>query len=588
MGPLDTRHTVFYACKYTPVELLAGFGASCQLAETDSSSFDDADRLAHVNLCGYGKGLIQRLLASDVREVILVTCCDVIKRAYDVLKEQGGFDFLYLLDLPHRRGPREVRIFRSRLARLADAYAAYSGRSFDVGRALAAVSPYVPREDTRVTLVGAHATQALLKTVARGAGYPVENATCTERHLLVTPPPQLARAAAPGDCDACEPEGAVRAEDVGRSGGTLDTFLDWYAGALLNQMPCMRMDDVALRASLAKRPGQKGVIYHTMKFCDYYGFEYAEATHKEGTMVKIETDGTSQSAGQLRTRLQAFGETLRGAETAKEVTARRGVSDKGVFVMGVDSGSTSTDAVIMDAEQNIVAQVILPTGARATESARKAKAQVLEDAGLSEGDMTLKVSTGYGRDNIPDMDTSITEITCHAKGAHYLAPQARSVIDIGGQDSKVIHLSPEGDVVNFVMNDKCAAGTGRFMEAMARVLEMPLDEFCSEGLKWKRDVKISSMCTVFAESEVVSLVADDTPTPDVIHGLDESVARKTATLAKRVNAEPPYLMTGGVAQNEGVVKALEDVLGAPVATHKESQLCGAIGAALLGLESLSE
>lgn len=582
---MDTAHTVFYACKYTPVELLAGFGATCQLAETDASSFDDADRLAHVNLCGYGKGLIQRLLASDVHEVVLVTCCDVIKRAYDVLKEQGNIDFLYLLDLPHKRGPREIKLFRSRLAKLAEAYAEYSGQSFDVGRALAAVSPYVPREDERVTLVGAHATKAVLKAVNK-VGYAVENATCTERHLLVTPPPQLARAAAPGDCDACGPGGTTAPGDVGRAGGTLDTFLDWYADALLNQMPCMRMDDVAARASIENRPGQKGVIYHTMKFCDYYGFEYAEATKEKNTMVKIETDGTSQSAGQLRTRLEAFGETLRGAEAAKEITAKRGVSDKGVFVMGVDSGSTSTDAVIIDKDEKIVAQVILPTGARATESARKAKEQVLEQAGLSEEDMTLKVSTGYGRDSIPEMDTSITEITCHAKGAHYLAPQVRSVIDIGGQDSKVIHLSPEGDVINFVMNDKCAAGTGRFMEAMARVLEMPLEEFCSEGLKWKKDVKISSMCTVFAESEVVSLVAEDTPTPDVIHGLDESVARKTATLAKRVNAEPPYLMTGGVAQNEGVVKALEDVLGAPVATHKESQLCGAIGAALLGLESL--
>jgi predicted CoA-substrate-specific enzyme activase len=585
-------HTVFYACKYTPIELLAGFGAKSRLAEADISSFDEADRLAHPNLCGYGKGLVERLLADDVHEVVLVTCCDVIKRAYDVLVEQGKLDFVWLLDLPHKRGDAERRLFRARLAKLAEAYASFCGRSFDVGAALAAFKPPIPRTDDHVTLLGAHATSALLDSVSKGVGYPVENGTCTNRHLIASPPGELARMAAPADCDSCE-AGATDTPGrggVGRAGGTLDTFLDWYAGALLNQMPCMRMDDVSERERLHGERGQRGVIYHTMKFCDYYGFEYAVATKKEKVpMVKIETDGTSQSAGQLRTRLEAFGETLRGGEVARKVAAaREAEADGSTYVMGVDSGSTSTDAVIFDGDGRLVASVILPTGAKATESARRAKEEVLRQAGLSEDDMTLKVSTGYGRDNIPDMDTSITEITCHAKGANFLAPETRTVIDIGGQDSKVIHLDPEGNVVSFVMNDKCAAGTGRFMEAMARTLEMPLDEFCAAGLEWKHEVSISSMCTVFAESEVVSLVAEDTPTPDIIHGLSESVARKTATLAKRVNGEPPYLMTGGVANNEGVVQALSDVLGFPVATHEDSQLCGAIGAALLGLESLRE
>lgn len=205
---------------------------------------------------------------------------------------------------------------------------------------------------------------------------------------------------------------------------------------------------------------------------------------------------------------------------------------------------------------------------------------------MSIDDMALKVATGYGRDNIPNMDSAITEITCHARGAHYLAPDVLTVVDIGGQDSKVIHLDKDGGVVNFVMNDKCAAGTGRFLDATARALELTLEDFCRVGLEWKHDVKISSMCTVFAESEVVSLVADDTAIPDIVHGLDVSVANKTASLAKRVKGEPPYLMTGGVAHNVGVVNALGEALGAPVATDDDSQLCGAIGAALLGLETL--
>lgn len=571
-------HTVYYACKYTPTELLAGFGAQARLAEADVPSFDEADCLAHPNLCGYGKGLIERLLASDVHEVVLVTCCDVIRRAYDVVCERGNLDFAYLLDLPHHRDAAARRLFRARLADLAERYAAYSGRGFDAGAALAAFVPPLPREHAPISLLGAHATSSLLDAISSAIDRPVENRTCTERHVLASPPARLARAQSPASCAACE----VREAD----GSPLDDFLDWYADALLDQMPCMRMTDASARTRLVGAEGQRGIIYHTMKFCDYYGFEYAALTTREDVpMVKVETDGSSQSAGQLRTRLEAFGEALRGTDA--DATTTRTAPGGQTYVLGVDSGSTSTDAAIVDGAGEVVASVIVPTGAKATESARRAKAEVLGRAGLSEDDMALKVATGYGRDSIPDMDSSITEITCHARGAHLLAPEARTIIDIGGQDSKVIHLDENGNVLNFVMNDKCAAGTGRFMEMMARALEMPLDEFCATGLTWKRDVRISSMCTVFAESEVVSLVAQDTPVPDIIHGLCESVARKTATLAKRVRGEAPYLMTGGVANNAGVVRALEDVLGAPVRTHEESQLCGAIGAALLGLDSMS-
>lgn len=590
MAAEQQKHNeLFYACKYTPIELLAGFGTAPRIAEADVASFAYADALAHPNLCGYGKGLIERMMAADVHEAVLVTCCDVVRRVYDVLQASGRMDFLYLLDLPHRRGPAEVALFRRRLRALADAYAAYSGAQFDVGAACAACGTGVARADDRVTLMGAHASASLVAVVEKGAGMPVENATCTSRHLKVSPPPQLARMAARPACGACCDGGATPAADP------LDAFLDWYAPALLGQIPCMRMDDIAERKELVGERGQRGVVYHTMKFCDYYGIEYGALAEKdEIPMVKIETDGTSQSEGQLRTRLEAFGETLRArggaAHQVQPAPTASGDAPAGpkaaAYVMGVDSGSTSTDVVIMNADKHIVATAIVPTGARAADAAARAMGEALSKAGLAAGDVALRVSTGYGRDNIEGMDSSVTEITCHARGAHYLAPDARSVIDIGGQDSKVIHLNANGSVAGFVMNDKCAAGTGRFMEAMARVLEMDLDEFCRRGLEWHHEVRITSMCTVFAESEVVSLVAANTPTPDVIHGLDVSVARKTATLASRVGAEPPYLMTGGVAQNEGVVRALSDVLKAPVATHEDSQLCGAIGAALIGLDSL--
>lgn len=580
-------HEVFYVCKYTPLELLRGFGAKVTLAEPDVDSFDEADALSHPNLCGYGKGLICRLIEPDVHEVVLVSCCDVIRRVYDVLVEHGGYDFLYLLELPHRTGEREVALYRERLEALAQAYAAYTGTTFNAGAALAELEQPLPAHGPHVELLGAHAGPALIDAVASSLGTRVENGTCTGPRRLPSAPRSLARAEREGNCEACEV--AAEAAADASSDTSLDAFLDWYAGALLHQTPCMRMADISERNELSQ--DATGIIYHTMKFCDYYGFEYASLMRQTETpIVKVETDGTSQSAGQLRTRLEAFGETIgtrsTGGHLEKEASMRVTDTDGRTLVLGIDLGSTSTKIVIMDGNRSIVTRAIIPTGARAAQAAEKGEAEVLRNAGITPDAIACRISTGYGRDGAQNMNSSVTEITCHARGARYLKSDVRTIIDIGGQDSKVIHLDESGAVSNFVMNDKCAAGTGRFLEAMARVLEMSLDEFCEVGLSWSHDVRITSMCTVFAESEVVSLVAENTPTPDIIHGLDMSVARKVTTLAKRVGAEPPYLMTGGVAQNEGVVQALGEVLGAPVDTHPDSQLCGAIGAALLGLDSL--
>ena len=207
-------------------------------------------------------------------------------------------------------------------------------------------------------------------------------------------------------------------------------------------------------------------------------------------------------------------------------------------------------------------------------------------AGIAESDLGSKVYTGYGREFLGDDGAAVTEITCHARGAHHLDPAVRTVIDIGGQDSKVIRLSESGAVETFAMNDKCAAGTGRFLEMMARTLQMKLPEMSELGLDWHNDVTISSMCTVFAESEVVSLIARSTAPADIIHGLNKSVAGKTAALARRTGGVAPFMMTGGVARNRGVVKELEAALKAPVEVSEYSQLCGSLGAALFALEKM--
>lgn len=254
-----------------------------------------------------------------------------------------------------------------------------------------------------------------------------------------------------------------------------------------------------------------------------------------------------------------------------------------MYALGVDIGSTTSKAVIMEDGEKIVSSSIV-VATVGTGGVLKAVDRVLNDLGMTAGDIDCTVATGYGRQTYKGADFEVSELTCHALGAHYIFDDVRTVIDIGGQDAKVLSLNDEGRMVNFVMNDKCAAGTGRFLELMARTLEMPLEKMGRLGLEWKNEIAISSMCTVFAESEVVSLIANNTQSADIIHGLNMAVAGKTASLAKRLGGGPRFIMTGGVAQNPGVVKALEEKLGSRIYVPKEAQLCGAIGAALIALE----
>jgi hypothetical protein len=316
-----TENVVCYGCKYAPIELLAGFGADARLIMAEPESFEVAERLAHGNLCGFGKSVLACGLDPNVHQMVLTTCCDVMRRAYDVLKAQGCLDFLWMVDLPHRTGAPERRLLQAQLRSLARAYARFSGRSFEVGRALAAIQvPPAPKPGS-VALVGAHAPQSLLDELDRGIGAPVVNHTCTGERILAQPPIELARAESAG-CGRCT---TADIAGTGANASTFDRFVEWYAGALLDQTPCMRMDEVGGRSGLVSGAHQ-GVVYHTMKFCDYYGFEYADVAGTTATpILKLETDGTRQSAGQLRTRIEAFDETLR-TDAAAAAAHRRATS----------------------------------------------------------------------------------------------------------------------------------------------------------------------------------------------------------------------------------------------------------------------
>ncbi len=251
-----------------------------------------------------------------------------------------------------------------------------------------------------------------------------------------------------------------------------------------------------------------------------------------------------------------------------------------MIVAGLDVGSITTEAVILDG-LGVLASVILPTGANSRKAAQRSLDTALEQARRSKDDLAAIMTTGYGRTSFAPATKNVTEITCHARGAFFLHPETRTVIDIGGQDSKVIRLDAQGRSVDFQMNDKCAAGTGRFLEVMAQALEIKVEDLGRLSLGAPRTIKISSMCTVFAESEVVSLIAENQPKEVIIRGLHDAIADRIVGMVHRVGIEAEITLTGGVAKNQGVARALEERLGVKLYIPPEPQIIGALGAALL-------
>lgn len=255
---------------------------------------------------------------------------------------------------------------------------------------------------------------------------------------------------------------------------------------------------------------------------------------------------------------------------------------------GVDIGSITTEALLLDSVDGVLGYTILATGANSGRTAEEAFAQVMAAAGVPAADVPLVIATGCGRRRAAFAQQTVTEITCIAKGVNYLFPDARTIIDIGGQDTKAIRVDEKGRVAEFEMNDKCAAGTGRFLEVMAKALSVDLDKIGEISLNHRKDLTISSICTVFAESEVISLVSEGEELEDILYGIHRAIADRTVGLISRMGGvEPRVVMAGGVAKNIGVVRALEKVLDTEIAVYSEPQIIGALGAAILALEKAS-
>ncbi len=258
-----------------------------------------------------------------------------------------------------------------------------------------------------------------------------------------------------------------------------------------------------------------------------------------------------------------------------------------MYTMGIDVGSASSKAVILKDGKDVFAEAVIQAGTGSSGPGRVI-VEIFEKSGLKKEDIGFTIATGYGRFAIEGADKQVSEITCHGKAIAYLCPNARTIIDIGGQDAKAISLDDRGNIAKFFMNDKCAAGTGRFLEVMAKVLEVRLEDMEKHHFLSKNPASVSSTCTVFAESEVISLLSQEINRDDIIAGVHKSVASKACGLAYRAGVNEDVVMCGGVARNASVVDAISKELGKKVTVAPDPQVTGALGAALLAYEELKK
>jgi len=255
-----------------------------------------------------------------------------------------------------------------------------------------------------------------------------------------------------------------------------------------------------------------------------------------------------------------------------------------LYFAGIDIGSTMTKVVLMDENGNLLSAIKGPTGPEHRQLANEVMQQTLEQASLQIDDISCIVATGYGRVNVPFADRQITELSCHARGVSSLFPNVRTAIDIGGQDAKCMKIN-NGRLTNFVMNDKCAAGTGRFLEVTAAALGIKLEDMGDISLKATKTIQISNLCTVFAQQEVIALLSRGEKLENIVAGLHDALASRIATLARRLDIEPDLVLTGGVAKNSGMVRAMKKNLGCEIFVPEEPLLTGALGAAILARET---
>ncbi len=517
----------------------------------------------HENLCSYVKKLFEHLLAKEAEYDLIVVpdSCDAMRKLHAALHGTVDPGRLFFLDFPRQEGKSAERFYAGVLDRLRS----YIQEHFEVTTAVDCWEE-VPEAKTaegekNIGLIGSNIDSTVLFRTAEKLGVRLLGISrCTDRAF---PDPAIVAA-------------------IRRRADLLE-----LSGHYLRKNRCPRSHRPGRARDLAleiRKSRVSGVIFHTLKFCDFYPFEWIELRREliDLPMLVLEHDLASTDEGQIMTRLSAFLESIFPRPSSSRP------KDNGTgFFAGIDSGSHATKAVLVDTMGRTIAMEIVVTGTSVQKSAMEAFQKAMAAIHLRRSDVSRVVATGYGRSNVDFADECITEITCHAVGLYSLIGAQGTIIDIGGQDSKVIRLSKDGKVEKFAMNDKCAAGTGRFLEVIADRLGMSLEGFSSMAAQAKRATSVSSMCSVFAESEVISLIASGQPVESIAKGIHQAVASRTLSLVRRVEGIEPYYMTGGVARNRALVEELSRSLGTDIHVVAEPQMVGALGAAILAAESVS-
>lgn len=557
---------IVYNCPLVPFEFFHALKIPFRRIEPRSGEF----QYLHPNVCAFCRSAVCSIKPDEV--LVWTDSCDSMRRSYDFLKKNRSF----YLHVPVKNDEISVRFFTRELQRLWEflksafkketsldqlkkAHQWFVERSSELERAVAE-DPHrakaifeelsnqewigsLEKRDSVVLLLGSWTNDEVVKVVEDAGGFAL-NATCSGPYALIS---------------------------------NVQTGLDVFesiARRILNKrLPCGRFARGRNLRSLIERFRPNAIVLHTAKFCDFYHFDEEILRKLTVPFVTIENDFTN-ALEQSRTRIEALLERL------KEKSDRKGFRSS--YFVGIDSGSTSTKIVVLNERGEILFEQVSRTGANPRETAQRLMNHVMKTLKFDEEDCFV-VATGYGRGVIDFAHERMTELTCHAVGVSHLYPDVRTIIDVGGQDSKVMRVE-KGKIVDFVMNDKCAAGTGRFLEIVSSILEVPLEKMGKESLKAKQQLNISSVCAIFAESEIISLRSMGYSRQDILFAAHNAIARRLATMYERVKGAPPVVLTGGVALNEGLKNALERLLNVELTVPKNPVTTGALGAALIGLQ----
>jgi bcr-type benzoyl-CoA reductase subunit C len=614
-----SKRTLGYFCTYTPEEMIhsAGILPARILGEKEDIS------LADLHLPNFACSFVRSSLESALKGkndcldgAVFPQSCDSLQVLSDVWRRNFPGKFYSSVISPAKmNGKDSLRYFISELNRFKQDLESFIGRAITERELQESIKAY---NENRRLLEELYAIRRKSCTISASdvlavliSGMLLPKAEHTEMlsqlisHLQSVPPqvsgkPRVVLSgnicSSPDIIELIEDAGMIVVDDDLCIGsryflGQIDESiapLEAIARRYLQKVhcPCKYSEDFdrgEYLLNLVANSEAQAVIFLQVKFCDPHLFDYpylAQNLQANGIPhLLIEYEQQSSLLSPIKTRLEAFCEVLK-----EEQPAPSGKTGAAKYFAGIDVGSLSCDAVILNKDKTIKSYAIAATGARSAVAIKNALDMALKEGELSENDITSIISTGYGRKNVEKSLKNITEISCHAKGAHFLFPKTRTVIDIGGQDSKVIKVGDNGRTLDFAMNDKCAAGTGRFLEVMAHALEIELDDFGEVASRGTKALNISSICTIFAESEVISLIAQGEKAEDIARGLCNAIARRLMPMIQRVGSEEEFTMTGGVAKNKGVVLALEQMLNTKFNIPDEPQIVGALGAALIGLE----